>query len=134
VRGGNQWRGFRFVVAAALLVGAFGVLAPDAHGATPKACKSLDALNKELQKVDPSGSTVSSQQFSDIASAFRRAARKAPKQLKAAMTTIAGVYQDLAAADDRGDALARFASHAKEYSKAITTWTTYYPKNCSNLS
>jgi hypothetical protein len=109
------------------------VLAPDAYGATPKACKSLDTLNRDLQKVDPSGGIASTEQYSGMAVAFRRAARKAPKQLKSAMTTIAGVYQDLAAADSRGDALARFASHAKEYAKAITTWTTYYPKNCSNV-
>ena len=134
MRGVHQWRGFRFVVAAALFLGAFAVLAPDAYGATPKACKSLDTLNRDLQKVDPSGSSFSSQQYSDIASAFRRAARKAPRQLKSAMTTIAGVYRDLAAADNRGDALARFASHAKEYGKAVTTWTTYYPKNCSSVS
>jgi hypothetical protein len=130
----HQWRGFRSVVVAVLVAGALGVLTPDAYGATPKACKTLDTLNRDLQKVDPSGSTFSSQQYSDIATAFGRAARKAPRQLKSAMTTISGVYRDLAAADNRGDALARFASHAKEYSKAVTTWTTYYPKNCSSAS
>jgi hypothetical protein len=120
------------VVVAVVVVGALGVLAPDAHGAAQKACKTLDTLNKELQKVDPSGGT-SSQEYSDTASAFRRAARKAPKQLKSAMTTFAGIYADLAAADSRGDALARFASHAKEYGKAVIAWTTYYPKNCSSV-
>jgi hypothetical protein len=127
-------RRFRFVIAVALAIGALAMLTVDAYGAAPKACKTLDTLNKELQKVGASDNTFSSQEYSDTASAFRRAARKAPKQLKSSMNTFANVYEDLAAADSRGDALARFASHAKEYGKALTTWTTYYPKNCGSVS
>jgi hypothetical protein len=125
---------FRFVVAAALVAGGLSLLAPGAHAAVSTAsqgCKTINKLNKELQKVEPSNGDFDTKSLQGIASAFRKGARTAPKQLKSAMNTIATVFGDIGSAGSRGEAAAQFAEHAKEYGKAITTWTTYYTKNCA---
>jgi hypothetical protein len=127
-------RAFRFVVVAALVAGGLSLLAPSAHAAVPTAsqgCKTIDKLNKELQKVEPSNGDFDPGSLQGIATAFRKGARTAPKQLKSAMNTIATVYADIGNAGSRGEAAAQFAQHAKEYGKAITTFTTYYTKNCA---
>jgi hypothetical protein len=127
-------RAFRFVVVAALVAGGLMLLASGAQAtvsAASKGCKTLVTLNKELQKFQPSNDEFDAQSLRGIAGAFRKAARSAPKQLKSAMNTFATVYADVANADNRGDALARFAENAKKYGQATKTWTTYYTKNCT---
>ena len=131
-------RTFRVLVLAALAVGGLAVLAPGASASAPsvsKACKSLNTLNKELDNVDvSSGKDFDLGQLNDIADAFHKAAKTAPKKLKSALNTIGDIYGKMGDADNVGGAVAAFGQNAQKYSKAFRTFGTYLATNCSGTS
>jgi intergrase/recombinase len=131
-------RTFRVLVLAALAAGSLTVLAPAASASAPavsKTCKSLDTLNKALDDVDVgSGKNIDLSQLDDVADAFHKAARTAPKKLKAALNTIGDVYGDMADSDNIGAAVQEFSKNAQKYSKAFRTFATYLTTNCISAS
>jgi hypothetical protein len=131
-------RTFRLLMIAALAAGGLTVLAPEAGASVPgvsKTCKSLNKLQKELDKVDPSDTeNFDFDELGDIGSAFHKAAKGAPSKLKSAMNSIGDVYDDMADADNLSDAVSTYGKNARKFTKALTTWGTYLATNCTGTT
>ena len=131
-------RSFRALVLTALAAAGLTVLAPVATASAPavsKACKSLNTLQKELDKVDPSdASNFDFDQLNEIGDAFHKAAKSAPTKLKSALNTIGGIYSDMGDADNVAGAVQAFGKSGQKYTKAFRTFSTYLTTNCLGAS
>jgi hypothetical protein len=133
-------KGLAVRVVRVLLVGVFAcgtllLVAPDAGAVraprTTKACKSLTALQNDLNDVDPSDSKAfDAGAFEEIGDAFHDAAKKAPKQVKRALGTLGDFYEDLSNADSSVEALQEYGERGEDFSKAITKFSTFYAAAC----
>ena len=124
----------------ALAAAGLTVLAPVATASAPavsKACKSLNTLQKELDKVDPSDSSSRLRlrpAERAIGDAFHKAAKSAPTKLKSALNTIGGIYSDMGDADNVAGAVQAFGKSGQKYTKAFRTFSTYLTTNCLGAS
>jgi methyl-accepting chemotaxis protein len=124
-------RTFRFVVVAALVAGAFAILAPaiDASvsaASNPKFCKAVE----NISATDPteSGNAAAARQ---LAKATRSAAKLAPTKVRNALNTMADYYNAVAEAGNNPAKLAGVAKLVEKYTKAFATYTSYFIKTCT---
>ena len=131
-------RTFRVLVLAALTVGGLALMAPGATAtapATSKTCTALNTLNKELQNINPSSSKkLNYKALGQTADAFHKAAKSAPRALKAAMNTIGDVFDDISSANSTNGALAAYGKNAGKYIKALKTYGKYVTEKCGTSS
>jgi hypothetical protein len=128
-------RVLRVLLVGVVACGTLLLVAPGAGAAraptTTKACRTLTALQNDLNDVDPSDSEAfDAGAFEEIGDAFHDAARKAPKQLKSALGTLGDFYEDLSNADSSVEALQEYGERGEEFSKAITKFSTFYAATC----
>jgi hypothetical protein len=51
--------------------------------------------------------------------------------VKAALTTLGDVYEAIGGSDSDVEALQAFGKNGQKYSKALTSFVTYYSTNCT---
>lgn len=123
-------------IAAAIAVAMVGMtalvfVAPAAPAATNvKFCKAIDKLESKLSNVS-SSKTFDAGVYKDAGSAFKSAAKSAPRKVKKAMTKIGSFLSALGGGNATDAAKALTGSGASSYSKAIVTYSTYVATNCS---
>jgi hypothetical protein len=132
-------RTLRILVVGVVIAGGLAVLGSGATASVPavsKTCKSLNSLNKKLQKALTSADAgqFDSGAVSDVSSSFRKAAKSGPKGLKSAMNTIASVAENVAHSSSTAGAAAALTNAGAKLTSALATWGTYVAKNCSGLS
>jgi hypothetical protein len=111
-------------------------VAPGASAAVPaasKTCRSLNTLNKNLDKALASGTSghVDAGAINNLSKSFRQAAKTAPKSLKSAMNTIADVAANVGRTGSSAAAAAALKKAGQKLSVAAVTWEAYLAKNCS---
>ena len=128
-------RTFRVLILAALTAGSLALMAPGAGAAAPAAstasfCKAISGISNNLGDDPTKGGNTPK-----IASQLRKAAKSAPSKVKSALLTMADYFDEVADANgnvsDIGKALGK---NAAKYGKALATFTSYYTKNCSEVS
>ena len=132
-------RALRLLTAVVLCAGVLFVVAPDADAvnkpSTSKACKSLNRLQSDLADVDPSDAdSFDADAFEEVGDAFHSAARKAPRQVKSALTTLGDFYEDLSNADSSVEALQEYGRGGEKFSKALTKFSTFYATACTTTA
>lgn len=128
-------RAARVLLVAVVSCSALVLLAPgaDAASKTSKACKSLTRLQSDLNDVDPSDAdSFDTDAFEDVGDAFHKAARTAPRQVKASLNTLGDFYEDLSNADSSVDALQEYGRNGEKFSKAIGKFSTFYATACTS--
>jgi hypothetical protein len=129
---------FRVLVLVALAAGSVAVLAPAASASVPatsKTCAALNTLDKELQNINPGTSKkFDYKALGQTADAFHKAAKSAPRALKAAMNTIGDVFADISNADSASGALAEYGRNAGKYIKALATYGKYVTEKCGSAA
>ena len=121
------------VAMAIVMVGmtALVFVAPAASAAdTAKFCAANDKLQSKLDNLD-SGKTFNPSNFKDAGSAFKTAAKSAPKKVKKAMGTIGSFLSGLGSGSAADYAKALASSGGRSYGKAIGTWSVYVSTNCT---
>ena len=121
----------RIVLAAVFAVGVLAVVAVPASAAVPAAntkfCKAADKIGDSSSSSKPTKS-----QAAKAKQGFKNAAKYAPAKVKSAINNIAKYLGLVAGTEDPTD-LAKIYSSGdfKNYSKSITTYVTYYAKQCT---
>ena len=106
------------------------IVAPPASAATnTKFCAAIAKLETKLSAVN-SGKSFNAGQYKSAGSAFKSAAKSAPAKVKAAMNKIGSFLSALGGGNAVDAAKALAGSGAKDYSKAIVTYSTYVSTNC----
>jgi hypothetical protein len=123
-------------VAAAIVIAMVGMtalvfVAPAASAAdTAKFCAANDKLQSKLDNLN-NGKSFNPSDFKSAGSAFKAAAKSAPKKVKSAMGTIGSFLSSLGSGNAADYAKALAGSGGKNYGKAIATWSTYVATNCT---
>jgi len=85
---------FRLMIATALacslLLGVMG-----SAGAASSNCASMKSLQTKLDSIDTSGKNFKASQFSDVGSAFQKAAKTAKGKLKTALNNLGNIYNTI---------------------------------------
>jgi hypothetical protein len=106
-------------------------VAPAASAAnTAKFCAANETLQNRLDNLN-NGKNFNASDFKSAGSAFKSAAKNAPKAVKKAMGTIASFLTTLGGGNAADYARALAGSGGKNYGKAIATWSTYVATNCN---
>jgi len=126
-------RALRLLFVAAVTGGALLVLGPAAGAAnSAKVCQTFDTLQEELDEVDVANAkTFDLDAMEEVGDAFHKAAKKAPKRVKSALTTLGDVYEAVGGSGSDVGALQAFGKNGQKYTKALTTFATYYGTRCS---
>ncbi len=132
-------RAWRLALVGSVLMLSGVAVAPGASAAVPaasKTCRSLNTLNKNLDKALASGTSghVDAGAINNLSNSFRKAAKTAPKGLKSAMNTIADVAANVGRTGSPAAAAAALKKAGQKLSVAAVTWETYLAKNCSGAS
>ena len=123
-------------VAVAIVIAMVGMtalvfVAPAASAAnTAKFCAANDKLQSKLDNLN-NGKTFNKNGYKDAGSAFKSAAKNAPKKVKAAMGSIGSFLSSLGSGDAVAAAKELASSNGKNYAKSIVTWSTYVATNCT---
>lgn len=121
------------VVMVIALVGMTALVfaAPAASAAdTAKFCADNVKLQSRLDDLNK-GKSFNPGDFKAAGSAFKTAAKSAPKQVKKAMGTIGSFLGGLGSGSATDYAKALASTSGKNYGKAIATWSTYVATNCN---
>jgi hypothetical protein len=116
------------VVSSVLAATAFFAPAASAAKSNKAFC---DAVSNISDRVESSDIT----DLGDVkatANALKDAGKQAPKKVRSAMNTMAGFYSSLAGLS-KGQAAIEAVKHAKSYTKAVGTFTSYYVKTCVSV-
>jgi hypothetical protein len=122
-------------VAAAIVIAMLGMtalvfVAPAASAAnTAKFCAANTKLQTKLDNLN-NGKTFDASAYKSAGSAFKTAAKNAPKKVKKAMGKIGSFLSALGGGDAVSAAKELASSNGKSYGKAIVTWSTYVATNC----
>jgi hypothetical protein len=125
-------RSFRSCIAFTLSVGVVVLLAPAsgwAGSTEADGCETLPTLMNDVQEVG--SSEFDADAFDDLASAFRKSAKSAPKQIKGALKKLGKAYVEIAKADSREGATAAFLKLSDEYSQAFSKLGLYLGEHCT---
>ena len=128
-------RALRLVLVAAIACGALIALAPASGAAVPaagKGCDTYDQLQKDLAKASPSDAKNFDQDaYKQVGAAFKKAAKTAPAKVKSSMTTLASFFLAFGGSKDYAGVAAELGKDGQKFTKALTTYSTYYATNCS---
>jgi hypothetical protein len=104
--------------------------APAASAAnTAKFCADNVKLQSKLDNLN-NGKSFNPGDFKDAGSAFKAAAKSAPKKVKKAMGTIGSFLSTLGGGSATDYARALASTEGKNYGKAIATWSVYVSTTC----
>ena len=131
----NRLIGVRLTVGL-LVVALLGLLVlttADSGGAAVSA-KNTKFCNQvqNFSHVNASNSSVSDdlKVAAADAKALRKAAKSAPSKVKSALNNMASFYAAVGSAGSKADAEKAALEHASSYTKAKSTFISYYTKNC----
>jgi hypothetical protein len=122
----------RFLLAAVLAAAALAVIAVPASASVPTAstskfCADVRGLTSKFNAAKAQSGTSPTKAFGAIESQLRKAAKDAPTRVKSATSKLAGIYGSIASGDT--EALSKLTD--TNFTKAITTFSTYVGLNCS---
>ncbi len=117
---------------AVLVVGAFTLTTALPGGATVSAknskfCKAVANIGQDAANSPDSFTKDEAKAF---AKSVKKAVKKAPKKVGKALTAMSKYFTALADAGSNPDKVAAAARFAKNYTKSVTTFISYYTKNC----
>ncbi len=123
----------------ALVAGGLAAGVPGANASVPgvlKTCRSLNALNQNLENAFASGDAghVDSSAVNNVSKSFRNAAKTSPKSLKSAENTIADVAANVSHTSSPAAAAVALKAAGAKLTSALATWGTYIAKNCSGAT
>ena len=95
---------------------------------TSRFCRDVANFGSGASSLDPSTSNADA---GKTASGLRKASKHAPRKLKKALKTMAGVYQRIADGDRFRTVI---SEDAGKFVKAIATFSTYYVKRCIGVT
>jgi hypothetical protein len=119
----------RIVLAAVLAVSALAVLAVPATAAVPASNAKFCAAVKKVGSQ--SGSQPTKAQAKKLVSQFKAAAKSAPGNVKSAIGKITKYLDVIAAGDITKLADLAKSKNFQDYTKAVTTYSTYVASNCT---
>src|SRR6478672_7423590 len=124
------------LVMVALVAGGLAAGVPGANASVPgvsKTCRSLNALNQNLEKAFASGDAghVDSSAVNSVSKSFRNAAKTGPKSLKSAENTIADVAANVSHTSSPAAAAVALKAAGAKLTSALATWGAYIANNCS---
>jgi hypothetical protein len=117
-------------VVAIAVVGmtALVLVAPPASADTAAFCT---AVNKFTAKINSGPDSSDTAGLKSTATIIKKAAKVAPKSIQPSMNTMASFYSDLAGAS-KTEAAVKIATGSGSYAKAVSKFTLFYVKNCSD--
>ena len=119
------------VAIAMLSMTALVFVAPAASAAdTAKFCTANTKLQNKLDSLNKNKS-FNAGLYKGVGSAFKSAASSAPAKVKKAMGTIGSFLSSLGGGNAADYAKALTGNGAKNYGKAVVTWSTYVAENCT---
>ena len=124
------------LVMVALVAGGLAAGVPGANASVPgvsKTCRSLNALNQNLENAFASGDAghVDSSAVNSVSKSFRNAAKTGPKSLKSAENTIADVAANVSHTSSPAAAAVALKAAGAKLTSALATWGAYIANNCS---
>ena len=135
----RKMRPLRVLVIGVLVAGGLAAGAPVANASVPrvsKTCRSLNALNQNLENAFASGDAghVDSAAVNNVSKSFRKAAKTGPKSLKSAENTIADVATNVSHTNSPAAAAVALKAAGAKLTSALATWGTYIANNCSGAT
>jgi hypothetical protein len=130
-------RALRLLLVSAVACGALLALVPESGAgasvpAANRGCAAYTQLQKDLAKADPSDASSFNQgAYKKIGAAFKKAAKNAPKQVKSAMTTLGSIFSAFGGSNSYAGVLTEMGKNGQKFTKALSTYSTYYATNCS---
>jgi hypothetical protein len=94
-----------------------------------KFCKQV----QNFGHINASGSDATPKVAAADAKALRKAAKAAPGKVKSALNDMASFFAAVGAAGSKIDAEKAALAHASQYTKAVSTFISYYTKNCVTI-
>ena len=119
----------RIVFAAVLAVSALAALAVPASASVPAANTKFCNAVKKIG--DTSGSQPTKVQAKKLIRQFKTAAKSAPAKVKSAISKITKYLDVIATGDVSTLADLAKSGNYQDYTKAITTYSTYIATNCT---
>jgi hypothetical protein len=110
-------------------------MAPGAGATAPAAsntkfCKAVAGLSDNVSEDPTQGGSTAK-----IASEMRKAAKSAPANVKSALLTMADYFDAITGVKSNPTKIAAFLKkNGVKYGKAVSTFTTYYAQNCTDVS
>ncbi len=118
------------IVCAGTLLGVGGAGASNPSAKDP--CARLATLQDDLQSLGASqGDDYDADTVEQVGKGFRKVAKKAPKQLKAALKKIGKLYTALGRADDQATAVAEYAEDVRDLAPAFAKFSEYLTTECA---
>jgi len=120
------------LVAVAMLGTTLLVFAAPAASAadSSKFCTAVDTLQTKLDDVSSTNAKNFQSTYKSAGSAFKTAAKSAPKKVKKAMVRIGSFLSSVGTGDFTEAAQQLGSKSGKAYSNAIVTYSTYVATNC----
>ena len=124
---------FRAMLVAVLASALLAVAAPAAHAAVPSAanpkfCKAVSNISSDI------GGKPTAAKAKIVLKALVKAGKYAPGNVKSALKTLSDYYNATVNAGTDSGKLGDLAKLAPKYSKAATTFATYYVKACAEVN
>jgi hypothetical protein len=121
----------RILMAAVLALASLALVAVPATAAVPakntKFCAAAQKISGDVGSNEVSGI----KNLKALTASIKKAAKSAPKNVKAAMNTIAGYFSAAAKVGTDPSKAANLSKLGAKYTAAITTFTTYLATNCT---
>lgn len=128
-------RTFRVLIVATLAAGGLAMLAPAASASAPTK-SSIQKFCAAAGKISGNvGNSSGSDSALKLAKTIRNAAKLAPTSaLKSALYAMADYYEAIGNAKSDPEKAASALKNSGKITKAATTFSTYYAKNCVTIS
>jgi hypothetical protein len=96
-----------------------------------KFCKQV----QNFSKISASGNSVTDnlKVAAADAKALKKVAKSAPGKVKSALNSMASFFAAVGSSGSKADAEKAYLEHASTYSKAVSTFISYYTKNCVTI-
>jgi len=90
---------------------------------------------QNFSKISASGNSVTDnlKVAAADAKALKKVAKSAPGKVKAALNSMASFFAAVGSSGSKADAEKAYLEHASTYTKAVSTFISYYTKNCVTI-
>jgi hypothetical protein len=122
------------VVAALVGILVLSTASPGGAAVAQKNSKFCKQVTK-FGRINASGSSVADdlKVAAADAKALKKAAKSAPGKVKSALNDMASFFAAVGSAGSKLDAEKAAIAHASQYTKAVSTFISYYTKNCVTI-
>jgi hypothetical protein len=122
------------VIAALLGILVLSTASPGGAAVAQKNTKFCKQVTK-FSHINASGGSVSDdlKVAAADAKALKKVAKSAPGKVRSALNSMASFFAAVGSAGSKIDAEKAALSHASDYSKAVSTFISYYTKNCVTI-